>query len=498
MEVRYREYNPEQTYFTLIDPEEIKAHNPLLLAIHSFIEEHVSVESFSEKVHNTAGGAPAVYPKMMLKILFYSYAKGIYFSREIEDRLKWDPHYIYLGANQKVDHSTICNFILQYQEEIKEIFSKLVYVMAKLGYVTLDFVAVDGTKIKAHAGKKFTGNVAEFERRRKGIEKRIEEIIQHTTEEKMSDKYRNRKLNKLEALRREKEKIESFLKEVGEKENKRESSSGEKVARGKVSLTDRDAVMVKDKDTKYMGYNCQIAVDEKAHVIVGTEVFNQAGEQHLLKPMVEELRKQISRHRIRAGQNLNDTEMGFDSGYFSSDNLRYCDENGMTVYLPEGKGEGGSKQRKSERIGSRDCKLELVGKSRRLTCPGGQVMETTEAKKYGGHYYYRFYPEKERCRSCSLMDKCYKHIKGGKRFSVKKEYFDTLYIREQMNARLSSQKGKLRMADRSCIIEHVFGEIKDIFKFRRFLHRSLKKVELIWNLICIAYNFRKMARLAYG
>jgi vacuolar-type H+-ATPase subunit I/STV1 len=115
---------------------------------------------------------------------------------------------------------------------------------------------VDGTKIKAHAGKKFTGNVAEFERRRKGIEKRIEEIIQHTTEEKMSDKYRNRKLNKLEALKREKEKIESFLKEVKEKENKRESSSGEKVARGKVSLTDRDAVMVKDKDTKYMGYNC--------------------------------------------------------------------------------------------------------------------------------------------------------------------------------------------------------------------------------------------------
>jgi transposase len=92
-----------------------------LLAIHSFLEEHVSVESFSEKVHNTAGGAPAVYPKMMLKVLFYSYAKGIYFSQEIEDRLKWDPHlktqhscYIYLGANQKVDYSTICNFIVPF------------------------------------------------------------------------------------------------------------------------------------------------------------------------------------------------------------------------------------------------------------------------------------------------------------------------------------------------------------------------------------------------
>jgi hypothetical protein len=50
----------------------------------------------------------------------------------------------------------------------------------------------------------------------------------------------------------------------------------------------------------------------------------------------------------------------------------------------------------------------------------------------------------------------------------------------------------------SCLIEYVFGEIKEIFHFRRLAHHGLEKVRLIWQLVCIGYNFRKMARLAYG
>jgi transposase len=183
MKARYRPYNQEEGYFTLIDPEDIKNHNPLLKAIDSFVEEHVCVEPFSRSIRNEAEGAPAVNPKMMLKVIFYSYAKGIYSSREMEDRMRWDPSYIYLSANQKVDHSTVCNFILKYGNEIKAIFSRLVYVMDKMGYITMDFVAIDGTKIKANAGMKFTGNVAEFRQQRERIEKKIEKILHNTTNE---------------------------------------------------------------------------------------------------------------------------------------------------------------------------------------------------------------------------------------------------------------------------------------------------------------------------
>ena len=67
-----------------------------------------------------------------------------------------------------------------------------------------------------------------------------------------------------------------------------------------------------------------------------------------------------------------------------------------------------------------------------------------------------------------------------------------------MTEKLSGVHGKQRMRGRSCLIEHVFGEVKEIFRFRRYVHRNLKKVRLIWQPVCIGYNLRKMVRLADG
>ncbi len=478
MKARYRPYHPKEGYFTLIDPEDIKNHNPLLKAIDSFVEEHISVEPFSRSVKNEVEGAPAVHPRMMLKVIFYSYAKGIYSSREMEDRMRWDPNYIYLSANQRVDHSTICNFILKYGDEIKDVFSRLVYVMAKMGYVTMDFVAVDGTKIKASAGRRFTGDVAEFRRQKDRIEKKIEHILQHTTDEG-GGKTREEKLDRLE---REKSKIEAFLIEVEQEE---------KPPKGKTSLTDRDARMVKDKDSKYMGYNCQLAVDEESHAIVGAEVFNEASDRGLLRPMIEEV-------RARTGEDLSRTEISVDAGYFSSDNIQYCHEQGLDVYLPEGAGDGGVRQWQGDLIRGRDGRLEMDGDIKRLTCPGGQVMDTLVAREDRGSYFYRFRPDVGKCEGCTLRARCYRNNSTYRDFRVKREYFETLPLREQMTEKLSGEHGKKKMRGRSCLIEHVFGEVKEIFRFRRLAYRGLEKVRLIWQLVCIGYNLRKMARLAYG
>jgi len=479
MKARYRPYDPKEGYFTLIDPKDIKNHNPLLKAIDSFVEEHIPVEPFSQRVKNEIEGAPAVHPRMMLKVIFYSYAQGIYSSREMEDRMRWDPDYIYLSANQRVDHSTICNFILKYGNEIKAVFSRLVYVMAKMGYITMDFVAVDGTKIRADAGMKFTGNVEEFRRQRDRIERKIEKILHHTMDEEPEGKARREK--KLDTLEREKAKIGAFLTEVEQREP---------TPKEKISLTDRDARMVKDKDSKYMGYNCQMVVDEENHAIVGAEVFNEASDRGLLQPMIEEVRD-------RTGKDLDRTKIGVDAGYFSSDNIRYCHEQGLDVYLPEGTGEGGVRQWKGDLMRGRDCQLEMDGDIKRLTCPGGQIMETMVAKEDRGNYFYRFRPDARACRDCASKARCYRNKSTYRDFRVKKEYFETLSLRARMTEKLSSEQGKRRMKGRSCLIEHVFGETKDILKFRRFLHRGLEKVRLIWQLVCIAYNFRKLARLAY-
>jgi hypothetical protein len=349
-----------------------------------------------------------------------------------------------------------------------------------MGYITMDFVAVDGTKIRADAGKKFTGNVKEFRQQRDRIEGKIEKILNHTTDEEPEGKAGQEK--KLDNLESDKAKIEAFLTEV---------EQGETTPRGKVSLTDRDARMVKDKDSKYMGYNCQMAVDEENHAIVGAEVFNKASDRGLLQPMIGELRG-------RTREDLSRTDISVDAGYFSSDNIRYCHEQGLDVYLPEGSGEGGVRQWKGNLIRSRDCRLEIDGDIKRLTCPGGQVMETLVAKEDRGNYFYRFRPDTRACRDCTSRARCYRNKSMYRDFRVKKEYFETLSLRARMTEKLSGVHGKQRMRGRSCLIEHVFGEIKEIFRFRRFLHRSMEKVRLIWQLVCIGYNLRKMARLAYG
>ena len=125
-------------------------------------------------------------------------------------------------------------------------------------------------------------------------------------------------------------------------------------------------------------------------------------------------------------------------------------------------------------------------------------METKVAKEDRGNYFYRFRPDARLCKGCSLRVRCYRNNSTYRDFRVKKEYFETIALRSRMTEKLSGEHGKQRMRDRACLIEHVFGEIKDIFRFRRFRYRGLEKVGLIWQLVCIGYNFRKMARLAYG
>ena len=124
-------------------------------------------------------------------------------------------------------------------------------------------------------------------------------------------------------------------------------------------------------------------------------------------------------------------------------------------------------------------------------------MEAVEARQDRGSYFYRFHPTPRGCKDCHARTLCYQDTKKYKGFSVKREYFDSLPMREKMTEKLSSAQGKRRMTERACLVEHVFGEIKAAFRFRRFLHRGIEKVKVAWELVCIGYNLRKLARLAH-
>ena len=98
-------------------------------------------------------GRSLYHPKMMLKAILYGYMNNIYSYRKIEKALKRDIHFIWLAGYEQPDFNTINRFRNRVKDEINEVFTQLVVMLADKGYISLDVEYIDGTKIESKANK---------------------------------------------------------------------------------------------------------------------------------------------------------------------------------------------------------------------------------------------------------------------------------------------------------------------------------------------------------
>ena len=99
----------------------------------------------------SAEGNPPYHPAMMLKVLFYAYATGIFSSRKIAKSVKEHIPFIFLAAWQKPDFRTISDFRKNNLKELGILFAQVAMICRQLGMIKLGHVSIDGTKIKANA-----------------------------------------------------------------------------------------------------------------------------------------------------------------------------------------------------------------------------------------------------------------------------------------------------------------------------------------------------------
>lgn len=100
------------------------------------------------------GGAPAHDPSMMLKVVLFCYASGIYSSRKIAAATRENVNLMWLTGMRPLDHSAVNCFCSERIRPVFEgVFSEVVAVLADAGYVTLDTYLLDGTKVEANANK---------------------------------------------------------------------------------------------------------------------------------------------------------------------------------------------------------------------------------------------------------------------------------------------------------------------------------------------------------
>ena len=143
-----RPYNQDQMDLFPPSVENLICDDHLCRVVNDVVKE-LDLSCLYQKV--SSEGNPPYHPAMILKVIFYAYAKGLFSSRKIVEAVKENLPFIFLAAWQKPDFRTISDFRKNNIKELDILFSQTVQLCKQLGMVKLCHVAIDGTKIKANA-----------------------------------------------------------------------------------------------------------------------------------------------------------------------------------------------------------------------------------------------------------------------------------------------------------------------------------------------------------
>src|SRR3989442_4944771 len=119
-----------------------------------FVVEVVSKLDLHElKMPYTGVGSEAFNPEMLLAMLFYGYATGVFSSRKLEEATHDSIAFRYMAANTYRDHDTIANFRKRLLGQLKPLFLQILLLAKTMGFLKLGKISLDGSKVQANASK---------------------------------------------------------------------------------------------------------------------------------------------------------------------------------------------------------------------------------------------------------------------------------------------------------------------------------------------------------
>ena len=129
------------------------------------------------------GGTSAYHPRMMLKVILYSYLNNIYSCRKIEQALLDRVSFMWLASNQTPDHNTINRFRSSHlKNTIHQIFTQVVVMLVDMGYLSLDVIYVDGTKLESRANRYTFVWRKSVEKNKAKLEAKIRKVLEMVEE----------------------------------------------------------------------------------------------------------------------------------------------------------------------------------------------------------------------------------------------------------------------------------------------------------------------------
>ena len=411
-------------------------------------------------------GRPGYHPATMLKIYVYSYLNRIPASRRIERECQRNIELIWLTGQLAPDHKTIADFRKDNGKAIREVCRAFVLLCRQLDLLTDASVAIDGSKFKAVNARDKNFTEAKMKRRLERIDESITRYMEQlVTADRHGDAVPAAKITRL------KDKIAKLQEETARLNaiNEDLQNSVDK----QISLTDPDArsMATSGKDTGIVGYNIQSAVDTKHHLIVAHETTNIGTDRNQLANMAEQARTEMG---------VDEIEAVADRGYYDGEQIKACEDAGITVTLPKPMTSGA---KAAGRFGKQD--FVYVAADDVYRCPAGEQLSHRSTSVEDGKTLRRYWTTK--CTDCRLKSLC---TPAKERRVTRWEHEAVL---EKVQARLDHNPDAMRV--RRSTVEHPFGTIKCWMGATHFLCKTLPKVATEMSLNVLAYNMLRVMNI---
>lgn len=482
--MKFKEYNQKQLWLIPPNIEDEIPTGDICRVIDEAVEsiDLTGIESKFKEEGNTA-----YHPRMMLKIILYSYAKRIYGGRKIAQELESNIFYWYLSGKQKPDFRTICLFRARHANELKDVFREVVRLCLKLGIAKLLTVAIDGTKIKASASKDKLRSREWIEARLKEENEAIDRALEKarlTDEEEDqlygADKRGDELPEELMDPVKRREKLRQ-IKEEMDKENKK-----------LINETDHDAGLMRSHGGFVLGYNCQAVADGESQVILAANVCTEGHDQHQLKENVEE---------VKAAYGDKPQTLLADAGYFCGDNLQYLKKENIYGLIPNRSTRNIALEADTtlpDHLRFKKEQFKYVEDKDMYVCPEGNELKRTLLM---GELFTRksgviTRALRYRCSDCGNCKSRIVCCRGRGWRSIRR--YDDEVLRQEMIARVKSKEGAALYKQRFKTSKPIFGNIKHNLGFRRFSLRGLIKTRGEFFLITMVHNLFKIQKHLKG
>jgi transposase len=396
------------------------------------------------------GGYPAYHPEMMVALLLYAYCVGIPSSRQIERACKEAIPFRVLTANQQPDHDTVAEFRRRHLKALAVLFIQVLHLCQKAGLVKLGHVALDGTKLKANASKHKAMSYARMQKSVAGLNAQVERLLQEAeaTDQAEDQRYgKGRrgdelpeelrfKQSRLAKIKEAKEALEREAREKAEQQrHKQEEKERKQDPRGRPPKAPTGEPDPKAQQN-FTDPDSRIMKDSATKSFVQAYNCQAVVDSQFQVIVACEVTQQANdREQVKPLVKQVVTNLGKKPKQLSIDNGYYSGEN--VGYLVQ------------QEIDAYVATGRLKHTEEIPSAPRGRIPATATVK-------------------------------------------------ERMARKLRTAKGRKIYARRKEIVEPVFGQIKNVRRFRQFLLRGKEKVSAEWDLICLGHNLLKLFRNAWA